>query len=468
MGVSNALKLALQFAIVPVLARLLGPSAYGVVALAMPFILLSGLIVDAGLGAGLARRLEVSPDLESTVFWLTAGFGACLALLVCALAWPIALVIGVPHLAPILAVLSPVLLVGGLLSAAHARVVRERRFGVFAAGDFVTTTAAALAALGAALSGWGAWSLVVQQLVYWGTKAVWIFAAARLPAPRRFRPSLARELVGFGLNATGAKISEFVSLNVDNLLVGILLGVTALGGYAVAFQVVTIPSLIISAPLYMSMFTAVARRSGEPGGAHDLVLSCVRALALGITPVFVGMALSADLAVPLVLGPKWTFASGLIVRLAPAGMLFCVFTFTAAVVLGAGRADQQFRLALIAGGAVATGVILGSLDGVGGAAIGVSLGAASAAPFYLRALARHAGLRTLEIARAFLLPVAAAAVMAAAVVAVRLLTRGQGDLVRLAAVVAIGAATYGLTVYGVAGREIRAMIPALRRPKLAS
>src|SRR5437762_7293791 len=86
----NAGRLALQLLVLPIMARLLGPDAFGLIAIAMPFILLSNLLCDAGLGAALVRWQNPSRNLESTVFWLSVMVGVSLALLVCAVAFPIA------------------------------------------------------------------------------------------------------------------------------------------------------------------------------------------------------------------------------------------------------------------------------------------------------------------------------------------------------------------------------------------
>jgi len=79
MGAVNAGKLGLQLAVLPIMARLLGPSAFGLIAVAMPFILMANLLCDGGMGAALARHRKPSPELESTVFWLSLAISVTLA-----------------------------------------------------------------------------------------------------------------------------------------------------------------------------------------------------------------------------------------------------------------------------------------------------------------------------------------------------------------------------------------------------
>jgi PST family polysaccharide transporter len=460
LSAANAAKLGLQFAIIPILARLLGPSAYGLVALAMPFILLTNLLSDAGLGAGLARQAKVSPELESTVFWLSASLGAALMLLVAALAGPAAYLIHQPQVAPVLMALSPILLIGGLVSTPNARVVRERRFGVFAACDFLSTALAAGAALAAAVLGWGAWALVAQQLVLWTVKAGWTFVASGLRVRGVFRPALARDLMGFGLHTVGAGVCDFVSKNIDNLLIGLLLGVAALGGYAMAYQIISMPGLIVSGPLYLTLFTAVA--GAERPQVGSVALSSLRLLALVITPVFAGLALTADLAVSVLLGAKWAATGSMIALLCPAGLLACCYSFVGAVMMGRGRADLQFRLALLNGAAIAVAVVAGQLFGVAGVAAGVSLALLAILPVYLAALRRQTDLGFVRLALAFRLPVAAGIVMALAVVAVRLAARTLPDPVQLILAIVAGALTYAATAGALGRRELAPLLVQAR------
>ena len=85
---ASAIRLTLQFALLPILARLIGPAEYGLVSLAMPFILLANVLSDGGMGYALGRQKEASRDLESTVFWLAAAIGGALALFCVAAAFP--------------------------------------------------------------------------------------------------------------------------------------------------------------------------------------------------------------------------------------------------------------------------------------------------------------------------------------------------------------------------------------------
>ena len=469
MSGANAIKLIVQFAILPVLARFLGPGAYGVVSLAMPFILLANLLCDAGLGSALARRPDCDDELESTVFWISAGIGGVVAALVCALAWPAAIVLHQPQLAPVLLALSPILLIASSLAPANARVLRERRFAVFAIGDIASTLAAAAVALTAAISGWGYWSLVAQQLTLWTVKSSWVFTASRFRVRGMCRPSRARDLIAFGLNSVGANIADFTSRNIDNVLIGAILGVATLGRYAMAYQIIRLPDAVVSGPLYLTIFTAVARANGDREVAARVVRSNLRLTLLAITPLFAGLALTADLAVAVLLGKRWTETGPLIALLAPAGFCVCVYSFIGATLMGMGRSDRQFRLSAMNGVAVVLAVLVGAQFGVIWAALGVSLALVSLSALFFAALKAETGVSGADVAGLMRAPLVSAVTMGLAVFVLRHLTPAWPAAARLALCIAGGGIVYIAALALQLGRKgLQPLRDALRRQTEAS
>jgi len=185
-------------------------------------------------------------------------------------------------------------------------------------------------AVAAALQGYGAWSLVAQQLTLWVCKLAWVTYAGKARIAFAFRLGEARALVRFGLHTIGATLADFVSRNVDNLIVGAILGTTSLGYYAMAYQIVRAPDMLISGPLYLYIFNSVSRaaHAGDKQALQALAASAVRLGSSAFAPLFCGLAVIADLAVPLVLGDKWLGAIAPLRWLAGAGFCFCMCSTT--------------------------------------------------------------------------------------------------------------------------------------------
>jgi PST family polysaccharide transporter len=453
---AQAVKLGLQFAVLPVLARILGPSSYGLVGLAMPFILLANKVSDAGLGNALVRTPNPSRALESTVFWLSVGMCGLLTLAIWALALPAAHLLGEPRLPPILMALSALLVVSGSLSVANARIMRERRFSVFAAAEVSASAVSAIAAIGAALIGFGAWSLVVQQLFLWGIKAAWVSIAARFHPDFVCRPSLAKPHLSFGIHAAASDVADFIGKNAPTVIIGALLGVAAVGRYSMALQLVRLPDNLISGPIYMAMFTAVAGLGDDRSRAAGMAARGLRGVASAVAPLFAGLAMVADLIVKLLLGPKWVGSETVLALLAPTGFFICFFSMVGAVQMGLGDSRSQFRLTVLSAIAMSAAALIGGRFGLTGVAVGMGVANLLLAPVYIGVLAKRLGLKALALAGEFAPALAAAGLMMLAVGAVRAQVTHWSDWAQLAVSVATGVVAFGAALALLSGRRLLA------------
>lgn len=451
---ASAIRLIVQFAMLPVLARLIGPSEYGLIALAMPFILLANVLSDGGMGYALGRQQNATRQQESTVFWLSGVIGLTLAL-VCALAaWPMGALLSQPRLPLLIVALSPILLMNSLTAVSNGRIIRERRFGVFAAGDLISTGAGAATAFAAALAGWGAWALVAQQLALWTCKMVWVVWKGGVSIQLHYRFEEARNLLKFGAHTIGAILADFVSRNLDSLIVGGVLGTTVLGYYAMAYQIVRIPDMLISGPLYLYIFTAVARADADPlrRDVHALAAAGLRLGSATLAPLFLGLALVADLAVALVLGETWQGAVAPMRWLAAAGFFFCMCSIMATTLMGLGRAGLRLKLSLLLGvltiGAVALTVGQGLT--VLSAAVAATMAVVCAG--YLLALSRNLEMPIGRLTAAFGPAAMSSGVMATAILVVRTQIGEAALILQFLSLLTVGAVAYLATI-AVCGRR---------------
>jgi len=462
---ASALRLGCQLALLPILARLIGPSEYGLVALAMPVVLIANVIADGGLVQALGRLPEADRTVESSAFWVTMTVGLVLALGACAAAFPVGWAMGQPRLPWLILALSPILVMNSVTAVSNGRIIRERRFGVFAMGDVLATLAGAAAALLAATHGWGAWSLIAQQLALWVAKLLWITLRGGAQVGFVFRFAEVRDLIGFGANNIGATIADFVAKNIDNMIIGGVLGATSLGYYAMAYQVVRVPDMLISGPFWFYVFTAVSRLShrDDRAGIRELAKSGLRLGAVALAPLFCGLALVADLVVAVVFGPKWTGAIGPLQLLAGAGFAFCLCSLMSAMLMGLGRAGLQFRLSLLMGASTVATVGAAARFGLEPAAGALACGVAAVGLYYLHQLGR-----TLHASRLGLLGALAPAfigcvALTAAVGATRQGLRDAPPALVLGAAILAGAAAYLAVVLIVARRRLAADARAFAR-----
>jgi O-antigen/teichoic acid export membrane protein len=460
-------KLAIQVFVLPLLARILGPSAYGVVGMALPFILFANMLCDGGLAAALARMPTASRELESTIFWISLSASVGASLLLCAIAQPLAQVLRQPGLAPVLASLTGVLVLSAALSVANSRITRSRRFVLFAIGEVAASLLGVVVAIAAALRGFGAWSLVFQQLAYWMIKALWLFPASGFRPTRQFNLHAAAPHLRFGVHMVGANLGDFVSKNLPIVIIAGVLGSAAGGRYALASQLGRLPELLIAAPLFLPIFTAAARAQAEGASLTPAVNRMLRMAITVLAPLYCGWAMIADIALRLFLGPKWQGTDILLRIIVPASFLVCLFMLVAAVLQGVGRSDTQSRLSFGLAASIGGGAALGAAFGAEGAVVGISAGTVVLVPFYLQALRRQLRVSASELLGGCLPPMAATALMGLALMLLRETTVGLEDWPRLAVLVLSGVAVYAAGLLPLSRGRLWEDLRALRPARLA-
>jgi O-antigen/teichoic acid export membrane protein len=443
LSVANTFRLGVQFLMFPLLARLLAPADFGLMALAMPVLLFALTLSDGGMGPALLRMADPRGTGEATMAWTAIAASMAMAAVLLVGATPIAGWLSHREVAPVLRWLAPILLLNAFCGVASVRAQRYGNTWIFAVGDAAATIAGVAVALYGALAGWSVWSLVAQQLVLWLVKA----AILQGLAGHRFAAWPARAAFGGlmrqGLPLVGANLLTLFAGSIDNLLIGRQLGVGPLGLYALAYQIVRIPEAVLVGPVLISFLPAVARLNEDRDAAAELLLSTLRVMLGVAAPLMLGLALVADLAIALLLGPRWHGAAVVLQLLAPPAIAQALGLVSTALLLGRGRAGLQFRTVLLTATMICAGVFAGSVFGLIGIAAGVALATTAGNLFAVAAAVREVGLPTRRVATALLPTVAASAIMAAGVLGVRaVLPAGLPVIVELAVVAAAGIALY--------------------------
>jgi PST family polysaccharide transporter len=465
LSAASVSKLGLQLILVPILARILGPSVFGLMSIAMSIVLLANMLSDGGMGNALVREREPSKELESTIFWISVVIGFALAACVALFAWPAAVIFEQPELMPVLFSLAPVLVLSSAISVPNARVVRNKGFAIFAAGDLASAIFSAAIGIMLALRGFGVWSLVAQQVVLWTVKATWITIAVHYRPSFAFRLSLARPLMGYSLHNLAAAIADFAGKSAPILIVGNALGIASVGHFSMAYQLTRATDMVIAGPVNFATFSALATARDENAIA-SFVSTALRLLLTVLTPLFCGLCLTADLITSILLGERWIATAPALAALAPGALLFCIYGFISSALLGVGSADRSFKLTLHCGIAISVGALIGAQFGIVGAAAGLSLATIAIAPLYIRALIRKLGLSFSQIISTSAIGILGTATMAVVVLLIRHEAASLKPFLQLVAAVGTGAIAYPIVALLIGGHQIREDIQRiLRREK---
>ncbi len=445
------------------MARLLAPEQFGVVALAGVFVAAAQTVLHHGLAEPVIRAERLDEALLGAAFWCNLALGLGLMLLVMAAALPLARLFGEPDLAPTLAALALVLPLSAAGAVLQARFQRRLAFRVIALRVLLSTAAGGLVGLGLAVAGAGAWALVGLQLGGMAT-GVLVLAVAE---PWRPRPQLDRQavrgLVRFALPVMGTHLATFAGRKLDLALLGLFAPATALGHYFLATRLIFALGLATHYTVHALALPVLARLATTPdalGPAADRTLWLTTALCL---PAGLGLALVADLLVPLLMGEVWRPSVPPLQVLAALGIAHALALVAGQIMVAAGRPGLCLRLTLATTALFLAMVALAAPWGLVPAALAGSVANLAMLPAFLRGLHRTLGLRPGSVLRRQRPVWLAALAMALAVLAVR---AGLGPLLAplplLALAILAGFLAYALALWLLAGPTLRELGRSLR------
>ena len=427
-----------------ILAHLLTPHEFGLAGMAIVFIGFGQTFGDLALSAALVQRHELREEDRSTAFWTNVAAGSLLMLIGIGISPLVADFFGQPAVAPLFAGASVLFLLWSLSSTQNALLTREMNFRGLEIRVIVAGFSGAGAAILLGLAGAGAWALVGQGLVQAAASLVllWTFSPWR-PKFMYSRESL-RNLGSYSSKTFGSQILGYFVNNVDNLLVGRVLGSVALGLYSVAYNTMFLPVSRISQPLQQVLFSAFSRIQHEPARLGEAWARGNEVISAVNVPAFLGMAVVAPDFVPVVLGQKWDPSVPVLQWLSLAGVGTTLQTLNWATCQAMGRPGVMLRYRMFSAPVTVLGFVIGLHWGVVGVAASFAI-----TRFLLAPIQTHITCRTLGVSPRFVrgeaLVIGLGVAMAAAVALARLglVHIGVPAGARLAIVVPLGIVVYG-------------------------
>ena len=236
MGVVGILKMLMQAATLPIMARLLGPSELGLYALAFPIVAFVTMLADGGLGISLAREPLNSP-VWSTAFWVLLLAGVFLSIVLTGIGFGEGYILHQPRIPGLMAALSVTVVLLTITVPSTARLDRHGRFGIGPIGDLVGNMIGMAVGVICAFRGDGAWSLAAQYLTVFFVRSVIINYLGFAWPKMEFYPRLLLTHIATGGLLVASRMTDYFTRTVENLVVGQALGTATLGQYAFSTQI---------------------------------------------------------------------------------------------------------------------------------------------------------------------------------------------------------------------------------------
>jgi O-antigen/teichoic acid export membrane protein len=346
-GLAQLARVFLQVGSVVILARLLSPRDYGLVAMVLVVVGVAEVLRDMGLSSAAIQAESLSRLQRDNLFWVNTAAGAVLALVVALSAPALAALYGHTEVLQITLAFAPTFLLSGLATQYRADLVRQMRFGLLAAAEVTGSLIGLGTGVAMAVADFGYWALVGQQLTGGAIMLVALVGVSRwLPGPYR-RDVDIRPLLKLGGSVLGSQLLTFVSVNADSFLIGARFGATDLGLYNRGIQLVRTPMSMIRVPIATVSLPVLSRLQNDRARYMDFAER---------GQLLIGYPVAAGIGWVIACGPHFvTFALGTqwlpattVIRLIAVGEGLSTLMFVASsMYLSLGLARELMRFSMI-------------------------------------------------------------------------------------------------------------------------
>jgi PST family polysaccharide transporter len=337
-----AVRSILSLLIGVVLARLLGPKPFGLVAIAVLIIGFGNILSDFGFGNAVIQRATLSNEDIRFVFTfqMLLGIGFAIACYISA-----AFIGGLFHseaVVPVIRALSLMFPLQALGQTAMSLLRRQLRYRVIQLTQISSYMVNVFLAIPLAVLGYGVWALVIAQLLSVLLSSVIVYSITRHSLVPCFRINWS--ICKFGLKVVGTNVANWSIGNLDNAFVGRAFGVVPLGLYSRAFQLTNSPIIAVVTALQSVLFSAYSRANDRVETIKRVYLSTVTVVAVTLLPMFAAGAAASYTIIIVLYGKAWLAAVPLFVPLALAMPLYALLALVGPVLWAAGKVEKELKV----------------------------------------------------------------------------------------------------------------------------
>jgi O-antigen/teichoic acid export membrane protein len=342
-----------------ILARMISPKDFGLVAIATSIIGFILFLNDLGLSDALIQEKEINHKQVSTLFWINISFSALVTIILIAISPLVTWIFKEPQLNLVFIISSLIFFICGASALHRSLLKRSLSFFKLAVIELSTVTISSLLAILMALSGFNYWALVLRPIINYILMFIlsWIFCQWRPGLPSR--NSNVFHLIKFGLNQLGTLFLSNMSRNIDKTLIGWKFGKELLGYYSRAYYLADVPTNQLSSSLYVVSISTLSKLRDDPVEYRRYYLKAIA------TTSFIGMPISALLVtmskdiVYILLGPQWGMAATIFSILGLSTGISILYSTNSWLHVSLGKADRWLRWNIISSFIIIISIIIG-------------------------------------------------------------------------------------------------------------
>lgn len=336
---------ALQLAQIAILARLLNPEDYGLMAIVSAILGFATLFADFGINSAYIQRPNITLNERSSLFWLNILVSAFITLVVIAISPLCAWFFGDMRLTHLMMLSAVTLILGAFGHQIRLSAEKELNFRPVVISEICGAFFGFSASVLAALAGWGVYSLVVSGIVstFSGTVLAWIFFAQGWRPAWRFRLKDVQPFLAFGGASVANNIVNLVNSSIDIFLGGRLLSATQLGLYSVPRNLSLQVQSLINPIITRVGFPLIAQVQSDTTRVRAIYLKTMNMTASANAPLYMGIAFFSPEIVNILLGAGWDRSADILRVLAFWGGLRSTGNPVGSLLFGMGRAGLALR-----------------------------------------------------------------------------------------------------------------------------
>ena len=337
----------MQLIVQIILARLLLPADYGIIALIVVFISISQVFVQSGLGTALVQKKNVTDADYSSVFFLS---------LVIALVFYCILFLGAPFIAafynqplinPVLRVLGLTLFFGAINTIQNAVIARDFLFKKLFVSSLGAVILSGGAGIAMAYSGYGVWALVGQQLTSIMALCLFMWFTVKWRPKLLFSLIRVKELFSFGWKLLASSLIDMTVMNLSSLIIGKLYPASMLGYYTKGQEFPHLLMSNVNSSIQAVMFPAYAKNQDKRPIVKQIMRRALVTSSFLVFPAMAGLAAIAEPLVKLLLTDKWLICVPFIQIFCAVYAFWPIHTANLQAINALGRSDVFLRLTIV-------------------------------------------------------------------------------------------------------------------------
>lgn len=345
--IDNIANYGIAFLVSLILARLLTPAEYGIMAMIAIFIAISNSIIDSGFSSALIRKVHIDRIDYNTVFFFNLLVSFVLYILLYLTAPLISVFFKEPILTDILRVIGWILVINALSIIPRTILVKSIDFKTQTKVSVISSVTSGLIGIGLAMTGWGVWSLVGQQLSRQILNSLFLWVFCKWFPVWEFSAKSFKELFGFGYKLLLSGVIDTIYRNIYSVVIGRFYSSSQLGQYTQAEQFNTVFSSNLSAVVQRVSYPVLSSIQNDQERLREVYRKVIKMTMLITFACMIGLAAVAKPLIIILIGDKWLPSVYFLQIICFSGMLYPLHAINLNILQVKGRSDLFLKLEII-------------------------------------------------------------------------------------------------------------------------